>query len=371
MNAVIVGGGPAGLAAAIRIRQKGLPVTVIELREAYKRPINVNLRQASLDYLEELGVSAHAYPVVNDEFILQHEDGSRDSYVRHPSLRQADGGRHTRNAPGIMKEDPVMQVRLSELEESLARRAAELGVRIEHGARAVMQPSQGGYEVQLQRVRPEGNGFVDEGPPESLGKPDLIGVCDGANSQTRAQLGIDFEARSDSTYFVGAQVNGLEDLAGTTRKMIDEHGDFRQHKMLTGNWVLVEVDPQHREMHEQEEIREYFCHEASQLAGRKIEPEQLAWGGNYMSFVQNRQANHVTAGDNVVLLGDAARTGFAWNSGGANMCFVDAQNFDQLVDQVATGRRQEGLDQYEWRTRYTGGAWLIAGANEFGSSHPA
>jgi 2-polyprenyl-6-methoxyphenol hydroxylase-like FAD-dependent oxidoreductase len=134
--------------------------------------------------------------------------------------------------------------------------------------------------------------------------------------------------------------------------------------------VLVEVDPDHRQMREAAQIREYFCHEATQLAGRTVETDQVRWGGNYLSFVQNRQADHMTAGDNVVLFGDAARTGFAWSSGGANLCMVDVQNVDRLVDDLSSGKRQEGLERFEWRTRYTGEAWLIAGANEFGSGQP-
>ena len=63
-QAIVVGGGPAGLAAAVALAKRGLDVTVMELRADEKgekplhaRPHQISLRQDTLEQLKDLGAS--------------------------------------------------------------------------------------------------------------------------------------------------------------------------------------------------------------------------------------------------------------------------------------------------------------------------
>ena len=107
---VVAGGGPAGLATAIRARLKGLDVIVLEaLRPVIDKACGEGLMPDGVARLQELGV----------------EIGDRGRPFRGIRYLDADT-----TAEGRFPDEPGMGVRRTELHGALCRRAEEIGVRL-------------------------------------------------------------------------------------------------------------------------------------------------------------------------------------------------------------------------------------------------
>lgn len=141
LSIAVIGGGPAGLSAAIQAHLLGANVTVIEKREAYIRNNILFLYGPSLDIFEQWGVEIPQMEILN----LQGQ-------VR-----------------GL--------VLIKDLEEALKKRASDLGIRMINGTFEDFA----GIEKSL----------VISTPLELIELPyDIAVVADGAHSKARSKLGI-------------------------------------------------------------------------------------------------------------------------------------------------------------------------------------
>ena len=133
----IVGGGPAGLAAAIAARARGLRVTVADWsRPPIEKPCGEGLMPDSLDALRQLGItigSEHSFPFCGIRFVAPGASVS----AGFPS------------GCGLGMRRPV-------LHQLLADRAAETGVQFLWGVR-VTGISGDGVLVNGERVRSDGS----------------------------------------------------------------------------------------------------------------------------------------------------------------------------------------------------------------------
>lgn len=369
-TAVVVGGGPGGLAAAVKLAERGVKVTVLELRAGdYARPHHLNLRQNTVDALHYLGVF---------DAVMERSGWMHEEHLAHDGVSIAstplppDAARLHDDALTMLEDDSVLQVRISDVENALYERARALGVSFHDGVRADLLPDaeNGAYSVTMQPVRHDGGGFIASGPPTPLGTPDLVVVADGANSQTRAQLGIDFESHSEPRYYLGGQVE--VPIGPVTRKYARqaEEGGV-QRLMATGHarypsvWVSVEVGEGVRTMGHDERVRA-LCNGASAVLFQEVQPAQISWGAGQITRVQDRIASRFTAGSNVVLYGDAGRTGDVWTSGGLNLALTaDVLNLMHLVDNLESGRRSRdaALDFYGRHMRRSSSSWHVVAAN--------
>ena len=153
-DVLVVGGGPAGLAAAIAARGKGLRVTVADWsRPPIEKPCGEGLMPDSLAALRQLGVaigSEHSFPFRGIRFLTRSTSVS----ANFPA------------GCGLGMRRPA-------LHQLLADRAAEAGVRFHWGARVSGISS---------------DGVVVNGEP--LRSRWIIGA-DGQNSQVRRWAGLD------------------------------------------------------------------------------------------------------------------------------------------------------------------------------------
>jgi flavin-dependent dehydrogenase len=117
---LVIGGGPAGLATAIRARLAGMSVRVIErARPPIDKACGEGLMPDAVSRLEELGV----------------ELGPHES-CRFRGIRYLDGEVSQVVAEGVFPGAGGMGVRRLHLHQALARRAAELGVELCWGVAA-------------------------------------------------------------------------------------------------------------------------------------------------------------------------------------------------------------------------------------------
>ncbi|MBS2034098.1 FAD-dependent monooxygenase [bacterium] len=111
----------------------------------------------------------------------------------------------------------------------------------------------------------------------------------------------------------------------------------------------------------------YLAQRSEVLLQQRVTPEDIGWGAGQLTVVQNRRAEQCTAGSNVVLVGDALRTGSVWVSGGLNLALTtDAYNLEQLVDgiNIQGQSREQALSDYDARSTLATLAWHAAGRDE-------
>jgi 2-polyprenyl-6-methoxyphenol hydroxylase-like FAD-dependent oxidoreductase len=348
-TALIIGGGPAGLAAAIKLAERGMQVAILEMRSPdYSRPHHLNAREDTLHSLRDLGV----YEQVRQA----------SGWEEHPVCESEWQPLHGQ-ADLTLKEASVGQVRISDVERALYEKSQRMGILFLEGQTAQLQAEANGmYSVNSQPVA--------GGPAESMGQPDLVVVADGANSPTRRALGIEFVDESSPRYYLGGLIN--KSIGPDFRKVGLHDGNQLVHMMATGHskypstWISVEGDESLKTMSTEERDR-YLAERGSILMNQKITPEDIGWGSGQMTVVQNRRAAEATAGENVVLIGDALRTGSVWVSGGLNLALTtDVYNLEQVVDHINIRglTREQALHDYDIRSTLATKAWHEAGSDE-------
>lgn len=153
LSVTVIGGGPAGLSAAIQAHLLGANVTVIEKREAYTRNNVLFLYGPSLKVFKQWGVEIPQIEILNFQ-------GQKRGLVL-----------------------------IKDLEEALRIRASDLGIRMIHGTFEDFAGTEKSISIAT--------------PSEYIELPyDIAVVADGAHSQARSKLGI-------STYEMGTALGAV------------------------------------------------------------------------------------------------------------------------------------------------------------------
>lgn len=385
-HAVIVGGGPGGLAAAITLAKMGMKVTVLEARAnetgdkpAHARPHQISLRQDSLEMLKTLG--AYDDVIGGAGFVEKEVHIKHDGQTEQVSERVPEGKAQDHDQPGLIRPtllhtDSVSQVRISDIEKALLKQAQELGIEIKAGVKADLTKSANGtsYDVNIRNVAKDGDGYKPFGESSSLGTADLVVVADGAGSPTRAALGIDVLEESAAKNYLGGHIQkGID--AQTRKATIIEANGMERHLMATGHaqydqtWVSVEITPEEAKL-PPEQRAQLLAEKSQWVMKQEISTDDIGWGAGQVTTVQNRRADTTTAGDNVVLLGDAAGTGSVWVGGGLNLALTTHLSaLKALVTRMNMGSdRQTSLKIYDQSIQWATTVWHEAGAAELGGT---
>ncbi|WP_341953338.1 NAD(P)/FAD-dependent oxidoreductase [Salinibacterium sp. TMP30] len=127
VDVIVVGGGPIGLAAAINARMHGLTTLVIEPRGGtIDKACGEGVMPGAVEELAALGV---------------HPSGRMIAGISYQNGKRTAEHRFSGNA--------ALGVRRTELHRALAERAAELGVRFEHGKVDAIEQQGGAVSAQL------------------------------------------------------------------------------------------------------------------------------------------------------------------------------------------------------------------------------
>lgn len=175
---LVVGAGPVGLLAALRLRQRGVEVRVVEQQTVeHARTFPVVLHPRSLELLNELGLASALYwrgrPITR---LAVYADCERRAVLDLPAVSGIPAGALT------LPQDVLRQALVNEL--------AQRGVEIEWNTRlAVLQQDQGAVWGRL--LRADSSGTRRATPDVSAFEASFVIGADGYESTVREALGIE------------------------------------------------------------------------------------------------------------------------------------------------------------------------------------
>ena len=401
-NAVILGGGPAGLVSALTLLKNGARVTIVEQRDAYTRPINFALRQDLLDEIAYLApdLLKPLFKKMGPVESIELTDMRTGEVVLVPPTvpKSPDGAMGRFNPSAMLDSSHAALIRASDLEqilhghlqkimrEDLARGLTPRVRILENAQAGITETRPGKYSVLVQEVssRKGKSGRserVPVGSPKELPSADLIIVAEGSNSGARQALGIRTRPTSPKTRFIAASID--YSVGGRIRSRYSEIADprsgeiFGLRRTVMGNsvtgksWVLVEVPP-FLALETPKQVQDYFT---SQIDGvLQMTKEQAArqrFESDPVQFeLQQQIAERATAGDNVVLIGDAVGTAhFSPGAGMMTATVPHQQVLERLLHQLASSsssHRRAELLNYQLGVRQATLQWTRVGLRYFG-----
>lgn len=321
---VVVGAGPVGLAAALALRARDLPVLVLEAEpEERIRPGSraIFVHRESLELLESF------HPGLGRRI--------SDAGLVWPTRRSTFRGRtvyaRTYPAPPPGTLPPSTSLPQLKTELLLLEACREAGVEITWSSPVVDVQSDPEEVVVFVGDTP-GPGTVGSGT--QLRAPYVI-AADGSRSAVRAALDIPMEGGRSEAPFVIVDVTELPDRPMPLARVFHyEHpGVDRRNVLLVpfaGGWrvdLQCREDDDPEEFNSDEGVRRWLA--------RVIDPrytERVAWVSTYR-FLQVLAAEFTDAEQRVLLVGEAAHLFAPFGARGMNSGIADARS---AVDAICT-----------------------------------
>lgn len=282
LSIAVIGGGPAGLSAAIQAHLLGANVTVIEKRQTYTRNNVLFLYEPSLDVFEQWGVEI---PQIE---ILSYQGQKR----------------------GL--------VLIKDLEEALKKRASNLGIRIIYGTFEDFVGTEKSLAITTHL--------------EFIELPyDIAVVADGAHSKARSKLGI-------STYDMGTALGAVtvfpkKNSAGEIKVQRKDTDSFFVKNIDTPstNIVLMQSRP-HRTFQKvsKKEISE-VCYELSWNEEASLVLENSLLILDNIPITLQRASAFSDINKAAILLGDAAACTSFFEGQGTNTAVAEIAFFAKFL----------------------------------------
>ncbi|ACQ78680.1 monooxygenase FAD-binding [Beutenbergia cavernae DSM 12333] len=326
-TALVVGGGPTGLTAALVLAANGIACRVIERRTAPSSSSRaLGLQARSMELLAGLGVAEEVERVayrLSGASVMRGDD----ELVRLPWIPPDSRYPYTYVLPQVG------------LEHLLRTRLGELGVEVERGA-------------ELQRLTQDDAGVVAHlADGRRLTAGWLVGA-DGARSRVREELGIAFPGTATGeTYYLADVVLRLATPIEDSAMWLGPEGPFMLMRLPGGEglWrIFVDVTDAARAADLPEPSAEILGDLLDERGPGGAGIERLDWTSVFHTRVCLADAYRR---GRVFIAGDAAHVFPPFGGQGMNLGIQDAVNLAWRLATVARGGPQNLLDDYETERR--------------------
>jgi 2-polyprenyl-6-methoxyphenol hydroxylase-like FAD-dependent oxidoreductase len=347
---IIVGAGPVGLTLAIDLGQRGIPVLIVEQKDAPAHLPKMERSNArSMEIFRRLGIAdrvrAVGLPadVPMDVYVTTRLVDEPILHLPYPSPRQAaELARDTHDGTlPLESQQLVSQYSLEPLLKEVAEEQPAVTVRYSCGLEAFEQDDDG---VTVHLSSSHGK--------ETVRAEYLVG-CDGGTSTVRKALGIKLDGKGNlatlrQVFFRSRDLIDKVPVAGRARHFYFADGDAR----MIGTAMVVQSDQRHFTFHTGLPEDADFVSAISAKIGVPVDLEILAvnsWTLHLLVADRYRE-------DRVLLAGDAAHLVIPQGGLGMNTGIGDATDLawklagtlqgwggPALLDSYETDRRQVAL----------------------------
>jgi 2-polyprenyl-6-methoxyphenol hydroxylase-like FAD-dependent oxidoreductase len=292
-NVVIVGGGMAGCAAAIRLARSGYGVTVLEKETAYQDRVRGEcMVQWGFEQAIALGIADVLLETPGASFVTRLMGYDETLPLAVAQSRPHDVSRIIEGVPGLLCAGHV------DMRKALANEAVRAGAKLLRGAQ----------HVNVKPGKRPTVSFEHDGIEQEITGA-LVLVADGKNSRIRKQLGIDLFSSGPRACITGMLIDdgGLWDRAETTQGVFGENLIYIMPRgdNLSRLYVTRTVDNPDRFAGVGKEQRMLDCLNVEGLPfGAELSRAKPA--GPCGSFIADDSWTHQPFVDGIVLMGDTA-----------------------------------------------------------------
>lgn len=292
-DVVIVGGGIAGCAAAIRLARSGFAVTVLEKEAAYLDRVRGEcLVHWGYVQAQAMGIAESLDATPGASFVTRLMGYDETLPLELAKARPSDMTGIVDGVPGLLCAGHV------DMREKLANDAVQAGARLLRGVNHVaVEPGD----------RPAVE-FEHEAANHRLAA-NLVVVADGKNSRIRKSLGIDLHTSGPRACLAGMLIDdgGIWDRAETTQSVFGENLIYVMPRgdNLSRLYITRTVDNPNRFTGSGKEQRMLDCLDVAGLPFGK-ELSQARPAGPCSSFITDDSWTAQPYAQNVVLIGDTA-----------------------------------------------------------------
>jgi 2-polyprenyl-6-methoxyphenol hydroxylase-like FAD-dependent oxidoreductase len=325
-DVLVVGAGPSGLVAAVRLRELGFSVRIVDAAAAPARESRATLMHAAtVEIMTRIGIER---PLLGRSARIASISLADDDRVL-ARMRFADlGGAHPF----------ALSIPQNVTEGLLITRLAELGVQVERGVQIE------GLARQGQRLAATGRSLRDDASWTATSKY-LVGA-DGAHSTVRGLAGIPFDGAPYDEDFVLADVQLAPPPVppDEARIVLSPHGVTVLGRLPSGRYRIVATAPRGVEPPRTPD-REFLD---ELLRARGIRTRTVSapeWSSRFR--IGHRVARRLRAG-RILLCGDAAHVHSPAAGQGMNTGIADAYDLAESIAADTAGDAT-ALDRYERR----------------------
>jgi 3-(3-hydroxy-phenyl)propionate hydroxylase len=330
---VIVGAGPVGLTAALSLAWKGIPVQVLEARDApADDPRATTFHPPTLDMLEEFGVTPHLVEMGTINRRWQFRDRATGEQAEFDLAMLCDETAHPyRLQCQQVNMSRVILAKLAEMDHAKIQFGAQVTGFVEHddGVEVLATTGSG-----TDGIRVRGSYLI---------------AADGASSVVRKQLEIGFAGLTYPELFILVSTpfdfrQHIPDLSDVN--YVSDPGEWYSMLAISGLWRVV--FPSHPDESDEEALADESIQRRLNSVVHRSVPYEVVQ--KTLFRVHQRVADSYRAG-RVILAGDSAHLNNPLGGMGMNGGVHDALNLTEKIDRVLHGESEDLFDLYERQRR--------------------
>lgn len=392
-STVVLGGGPAGLGAAIALAQRGIEVTLVERKSVEDRRFHpiFNSRISLLRNLALLGVhdAVMKESSYTEQAVLRNMVEGFEASLEPLHAAQSQGHlsgaaltelAKTGKAPTLVDDSDIFnlpdliskpsraQIAYGDLVHALAEHAKSVGVKIVDNATADVVPKKGGDCAVVAAT--EGGEKLDLGTPDRIvvasGRVDRFAALEGQFRPLEESVRRRFCSGLARIPMGSVQRRQTKEVDGETlRTVVIGHGQKDAAWMLTQVPESFQGGPEELKAYWQKEVASAMTPEAA----AKLDDSTIEFVGDKPFDVQLSRLHRMSNDQQVLVIGDAAHKAHFLTSYGVHLAVGgDLRALEAHVDATRAHGSAAGFWEFERVMQENAASWCGGSLDEFDDS---